>query len=292
MSDSQQVTELSSEQRVRAAWPGAIMPMNYVWSSNDGRTAHCLGKGWDESVNHHTVQAYEALHRPKAVAQKGTDEDNADVRMVRLLGRGVLGSQESNLVPLAIADDRNQNPAYGAWREEFEHLGDLVAHREGGEEPTLIGMSESYVESNFQECEKCGGSGLEPYPEAKPVAPASGFEAAWKQRLKTHQITYQGHGETAIAVAKGNFVAGWNAALSTHPPAPVDAWIGVKKQPPEFLSAEQVLSEVDKMCDGRTPNLAPYMREHYEKNLYMPHSVLNDLNIEPVSMWKRKERKI
>lgn len=59
---------------------------------------------------------------------------------------------------------------------------------------------------------------------------------------------------------------------------------------PELLDAEQVLAEVDRMCEGRTPNLAPYMRQHYEENLYMPHAVLRDLNIEPHPMWKRKKR--
>ena len=44
-------------------------------------------------------------------------EDNADVRVVRPVDRSVLGPQDSELVPLSISDDRNQNPDYAAWAD-------------------------------------------------------------------------------------------------------------------------------------------------------------------------------
>lgn len=50
------------------------------------------------------------------------NEDNADVRVVRPVGGGFLGSQEPLFVPLPITDDRNKNSAYGAWLGEVEEL--------------------------------------------------------------------------------------------------------------------------------------------------------------------------
>lgn len=44
-------------------------------------------------------------------------ESKSDVRVVRHVGRSVLGSQAENLVPLSITDDRNENPDYEAWRD-------------------------------------------------------------------------------------------------------------------------------------------------------------------------------
>jgi hypothetical protein len=46
----------------------------------------------------------EAKHIPAA---ERTNEDNADVRVVRPVDGRLLGSQEANLVPLSITDDRD-----------------------------------------------------------------------------------------------------------------------------------------------------------------------------------------
>lgn len=45
------------------------------------------------------------------------DEDKSSSSVVRLVGGSLLGSKNSDLVPLAITDDRNQNPDYAAWQD-------------------------------------------------------------------------------------------------------------------------------------------------------------------------------
>jgi hypothetical protein len=45
------------------------------------------------------------------------NEDNADVRVVRHVDRLVLGQEDPLLVPLPIADDRNENPDYEIWKD-------------------------------------------------------------------------------------------------------------------------------------------------------------------------------
>ena len=45
------------------------------------------------------------------------DEDKSDVRVVRHVDRGVLGSEEENFVPLPITDDRNEDPDYALWKD-------------------------------------------------------------------------------------------------------------------------------------------------------------------------------
>jgi hypothetical protein len=58
----------------------------------------------------------------------------------------------------------------------------------------------------------------------------------------------------------------------------------------ELLTAEQVLAEVDDYCTNGAGNpiLAPLMRDHYKKHGHMAHAVLASLNLEPVTMWRRK----
>lgn len=57
--------------------------------------------------------------RAKKAVEDMKHEDNPDVRVVRHVDRPVLGQEQPKLVSLPIADDRNQNQAFGAWRDEF-----------------------------------------------------------------------------------------------------------------------------------------------------------------------------
>ena len=57
----------------------------------------------------------------------------------------------------------------------------------------------------------------------------------------------------------------------------------------EYLTAEQVLAEVDEYCTTKgNPILAPHMRKAYERDGKMPPAVLTSLNLRPITMWQRK----
>lgn len=51
-------------------------------------------------------------------AKEGAEsESKPDVCVVRPVDRSVLGQEQADLVPLPIADDRNENPDFAAWKD-------------------------------------------------------------------------------------------------------------------------------------------------------------------------------
>lgn len=56
----------------------------------------------------------------------------------------------------------------------------------------------------------------------------------------------------------------------------------------EYLSAEQILDEVDTYCATQgNPTLAPHMRAHWEKTGKMAPAVLVSLKLRPVTVFVR-----
>ena len=57
----------------------------------------------------------------------------------------------------------------------------------------------------------------------------------------------------------------------------------------QVLTAEEVLAEVDEYCATKgNPILAPLFRKDFEKTGRMAHAILISLDLEPVTMWRRK----
>lgn len=64
--------------------------------------------------------AARSFARAKKAMEEMISEDQADVRVVRPVDRGVLGQEEANLVPLPITDDRDFDYIDPRLREEAD----------------------------------------------------------------------------------------------------------------------------------------------------------------------------
>lgn len=60
-------------------------------------------------------------------------------------------------------------------------------------------------------------------------------------------------------------------------------------QTDDVLTADEVLAECDEYCNTKgNPVLAPLMRQAFAKDKRMPQAVLVSLNLEPVTMYRRR----
>jgi len=113
-----------SKQRVLAVYPDAAEYADGTirrpyFDTSVSPDVYFLGDTWDAAAS--KLPTAPPVAEGMGDRQKEIDvENNADIRVVRPAGGGVLGSEEADLVPLPITDDRNTNPDYALWADVVE----------------------------------------------------------------------------------------------------------------------------------------------------------------------------